>query len=470
MPIRTLKNRPGAEQILEQITQCVITTDMQGIVTYWNAACEKVFGYTREEMLNEPLSKIYPGIAEDNFDENLKALRNREEVNGQWKSLTKDGQIVWIDVHAKPIKDDEGNPVAIIASVYDIQDLKRVEKELEENKAQAQAILATTVDGIITIDEDSHIMSFNAAASKIFGYEEEEVLGKNVKMLMPEPYAQEHEGYIKRYLDTNERRIIGYRRELTGKRKNGSVFPMELSVSEIQWRGNRIFTGVVNDISERRRLQQELLRISEEERRRLGQDVHDGLGQMLTGISLITQNLARKLKSNGIPGSDEVEEISDLIKEADEYAKALAQGLVYVDIEEDGLQEALTQLSSQAQKFFNVNCTFEHNCEVKIDNNLKAMHLYRISQEAISNAVKHGKAKNINVTLDSDEEMIKLSIVDDGIGFSNSRKKNKKKGMGVNIMKYRANMLSGRLEIAETTDHKTSVICSVPHNNSLISE
>ncbi len=132
--------------------------------------------------------------------------------------------------------------------------MKKVEKELEESKAQAQAILETTVDGIITIDEEGKILSFNQAASRIFDYQEDEVLGKKVKILMPEPYRAEHDEYMQRYRDTGIPRIIGSRRELTGKRKDGSVFPMELSVSEVKWDGNRIFTGVVNDISERRRL------------------------------------------------------------------------------------------------------------------------------------------------------------------------------------------------------------------------
>lgn len=456
---------PDTLQILEYISQGVITTDLDGVVTYWNTACEKIFGYTQQEMLNRSLIQIYPHVAEEQFKNDLKKLRNGKEVTGQWKSITKDGSIVWIDVHARPLTDSKGNPKAIIASAHDIQDLKQVEKELEESKAQAQAILETTVDGIITVDENGLILSFNQSASRIFGYKEEEVVGKNVNTLIPEPHHEHHDQFIQRYGEAADERVIGYRRELTGKRRDGTLFPMELSVSEVQWNGHRIFTGVVNDISERRRLEKEILRVSEEERRSLGHDLHDGLGQMLTGISLISQNLARKLKKKGIEGAEEVQEISDLVKEADEYAKALAHGLVHVDFEEEGLQAALLQLSSQARKFFNVNCKFVPDEDLTIDNNIQAMHLYRIAQEAISNAVKHGKANNIEVNLQHEDGLIKLSVTDDGIGFAKSNKTAKKKGMGVNIMKYRANILSGHLEIKET-DNQTSVMCSIPKNNS----
>lgn len=464
MAKRTAQHTPDTKQILEHITQCVIKTNLDGIVTYWNKASEQIFGYTKEEMLNQSLSKIYPTVAEEQFLDDLRQLRKGKEVQGQWKSMTKDGSIVWIDVHARPLTDEAGEPEAIVASAHDIQDLIEIEKELEESKAQAQAILETTVDGIITADNNGHILSFNQSASKIFGYKEAEILGENVKMLMPEPHRSKHDSFLERYKETGEDRIIGYRRELTGKRRDGTVFPMELSVSEVQWNGQRIYTAVVNDISERRRLEKEILRISEEERRSLGQDLHDGLGQMLTGISLISQNLARKLKSNGIPGADEVQEISNLIKEADEYAKALAHGLVHVDFEEEGLQAALRQLSDQAKKFFNVRCTFTNYCDYKIDNNIQAMHLYRIAQESISNAVKHGQAENIEIILNNNDGRIKLTVIDDGMGFEETKKHNKKRGMGIHIMKYRANMLSGHLEIKEV-DSKTHIVCSIPENN-----
>lgn len=464
MSNKTTQETPDTRQILEHITQCVIETDLNGVVTYWNNASEQIFGYSKEEMLNQSLVKIYPSVAEEQFQYDLKQLRNGEEVRGQWKSITKDGSIVWIDVHARPLKNDAGKPEAIIASAHDIQDLIEIEKELEESKAQAQTILETTVDGIITVDSDGLILSFNQSASRIFGYNEEEVLGKNIKILMPAPHHNQHDSFLERYKEASEGRVIGYRRELTGKRRDGSLFPMELSISEVQWNGKRIFTGVVNDISERRRLEKEILRISEEERRSLGQDLHDGLGQMLTGISLISQNLARKLKESGSPGADEVQEISDLIKEADEYAKALAHGLVHVDFEEEGLKAALCQLSSQAKKFFNVQCTFNYNCDFKIDDNIQAMHLYRITQESISNAVKHGKAENIEINLSNKDGRIILAITDDGIGFEKSRKNNRKKGMGIHIMKYRANILSGHLEIKEV-ENKTQIVCSIPHNH-----
>lgn len=450
-------------EILEKISQSVIVVDPDGTVIYWNNASKKVFGYSKEEMINQPISKIYPSFAKDKLEFDLERLKNGKNIDAQWKSITKDGSIVWIDLHTKPLKNADGDIMAIIASSYDIQHLKEIESELEENKARAQAILETTVDGIVTADENGQILSFNQAASKIFGYDEEEVIGKSVHILMPEPHRSNHDDYVRRYIETGENHIIGLRREMTGIRKDGTIFPLELSVSEVKWNTSRIFTGVINDITDRRRLEQEILRVSEEERRSIGQDLHDGLGQMLTGIGLISQNLARKLKSNGIPGADEVQEVSDLIKEADEYAKALAHGLIHVDVEE-GLNVALKSLSAQARKFFRVNCNFTNNSDIKIYNSMTVLNLYRIAQEAVSNAVKHGKAENIKIILSSAKDIIKLEIIDDGIGFSNSKDNEQAKGMGVRIMGYRSNMMSGQFSIEEI-DNQTHVICEIPSDN-----
>lgn len=455
---------PDPRQILEHINQGIISTDLDGIVTFWNNACEQIFGYSSEEMLNEPLSKIYPFVAEQRYHQDIEKLKAGEEVRGQWKSITKNGDIIWIDVYAIPLVGDDGKPEAIIASAHDIGELKKIEQKLEENKARAQTILETTVDGIITTDSEGRILDFNQSASCMFGYSEEEVKGQNVNMLIPEP-QNTSDNYVKRYSETEEKRAIGYRREMVGQRKDGSTFPLELSVSEIEWEGDRLFTGVINDISERRRLEREILRISEEERRNLGQDLHDGLGQMLTGIYLISKNLAKKLESNGIQGANEVQEIADLIKEADEYAKALAHGLVHVDFKKEGFDTSLEQLAQQVEKLFDVQCTINNEQDINIHNNMQGMHLYRIVQESISNAVKHGQARNIAIDLKKENGSLLLSVKDDGIGFTESQKKKKKKGMGINIMRYRASILSGRIEIFETEDQQTKVVCTIPYNN-----
>lgn len=130
--------------------------------------------------------------------------------------------------------------------------------DAQETSERLRAILDAAVDGIITIDESGTIETVNPAVVRIFGYERSELIGENVRMLMPEPYHGEHDGYLRRYLETGERRIIGTGREVEGRRKDGTCFPIELSVSEVHAGGRRLFTGIVRDIADRKRIEEEL--------------------------------------------------------------------------------------------------------------------------------------------------------------------------------------------------------------------
>jgi len=372
---------------------------------------------------------------------------------------------------------DAGADQCIIESIYDEKRLHMrlsfaekmayekvqqqiTEQQLRESEARSRSILETTVDAIITINTQGVIKSFNKTAEKLFGYQSTEVIGKNVKVLMPDPYKSEHDDYMDNYLETGERKIIGIGREVTGRRKNGTTFPMYLAVSEVKLPNQHIFTGIVRDISEQRRLEQEVLRISEHERQRIGQDLHDGLGQMLTGIGLITKNLAQQLRNQDNKLAEEAEEINSLIKEADEQARTLARGLVPVEFDEKGLEAALERLKQNAEKLFDIECSLEVFGNVDFDDATQAIHLYRIAQEGVSNAVKHGTATKVSVHLASTENHIRLRVVDNGTGFSQNW--DSEGGLGVRIMQFRARLIGGNLEISDVPEKGATITCTIP--------
>jgi PAS domain S-box-containing protein len=164
---------------------------------------------------------------------------------------------------ARPLRDAEGRIRGSVGASLDITARKQAEDELRLAEGRIRSVVDTVVDGIITIMENGAVETFNPAAERLFGYKAEEVAGQNVKMLMPEPYRHEHDNYIANYMRTGEAKIIGAGREVVGRRKDGSAFPMELAVSEFPLGGRRYFTGIVRDITERKRAE-ELLRESEE--------------------------------------------------------------------------------------------------------------------------------------------------------------------------------------------------------------
>ncbi|WP_069130638.1 sensor histidine kinase [Rhodohalobacter halophilus] len=321
-----------------------------------------------------------------------------------------------------------------------------IEQKLRESEARARSILKTTVDAIITIDRHAQIRTFNQAAENLFLYKASEVIGKNVKLLMPQPYRREHDDYINNYHQTGHKKIIGIGREVTGLRKDGTTFPMYLAVSEVNVNGQRLYTGIVRDITEQRRLEQEVLRISEHERHRIGQDLHDGLGQMLTGISLINRNIANSLREDGHELAEEVDDITRLVKEADEYARSLSRGLIPVEFEGQGLKAALERMLKNAEKLFNITCRLDIPDNLHFEDSTSLTHLYRIIQEATNNAVKHGNASEVYISIEPGKERIVIKIEDNGTGFSDDWEE--ERGLGVRIMHFRSRLIGANLDIA----------------------
>ncbi len=297
---------------------------------------------------------------------------------------------------------------------------------------------ASTVDAIITINERGIINSFNQAAERLFEYKASEVTGKNVSVLMPAPYRQEHDEYIDHYKKTGERQIIGIGREVRGRRKSGSVFPMYLAVSEYYVNERRMFTGIIRDMTEERRLEQEVMRISEHERHRIGQDLHDGLGQMLSG------HILKKLKKEEHALTEDMQEIADLIKEADEYSRGLARGLVKIDLDRGGFHAAIEKLVRQSERLFRITCTLNAPEEIEITEHNSAENVYRIIQEAINNAVKHGQSTKVTVNMVYQNKAVRITIQDNGTGFP--RNWRHRRGLGVRIMEFRARLIGGHFE------------------------
>jgi two-component system CheB/CheR fusion protein len=334
---------------------------------------------------------------------------------------------------------------------------------LDDSEERLRAILDTAVEGIITIDQHGIIESMNPAAVRIFGYTPAELIGKNVNVLMPSPYREQHDSYIVNYLRTDKARIIGIGREVSGCRKDGTVFPMDLSVSEVNLSGRRLFTGFVRDITERKRLEKEILETSDREQRRIGQDLHDGLCQQLAGIELMSQVLEQNLAQKSKDGAERVGKIAAHIRDAINHTRTLARGLSPVTLESEGLMAALHELAANTKKIFNVNCGFVCDPPVPFNDQVAASQLFRIAQEAVSNAIRHGKATEILLQLKERRGKIVVTISDNGAGFPKSIPL--RKGMGLRIMQSRAGMVGGTLVLDNNPSGGARVSCTVSRNS-----
>ena len=332
------------------------------------------------------------------------------------------------------------------------------ESELHDAAARLRGIVETAVDGIITIDHRGIVETINPAAERIFGYSASEVIGRNVSVLMPEPYRSEHDGYIEHYHKTGERRIIGIGREVRGRRKDGTEFPMDLAVSATDVGQRGIFTGLVRDITERKRLEQEILEISDHEQRRIGSDLHDDLCQRLAGVRFSCDALRNALGK--IPAAvlaERIEKIGANVSEAIDRTRMLARGLSPVALEASGFVFALQELINGIRQLFAIDCRFESKDDVAVHNTMVATHLYRIAQEAINNALKHGRPTQLLVALERTGDRATLAIHDDGIGFSIDKEGSH--GMGLRTIAYRAGMIGADVSVRSQPGLGTTLTC-----------
>ena len=209
---------------------------------------------------------------------------------------------------------------------------------------------------------------------------------------------------------------------------------------------------------QRQAFEKEILEITESEQRRIGQDLHDDLCQHLAGIQLMGDVLRRDLWAKAKPEAEQAGIIAGRIRDAIAHARMLARGLSPVALDSDGLTAALQELAENSGKLFQIRCEFRFDSFVTVDDNAVATHLYRIAQEAVTNAVKHGRAKKVVIRLAESEDKCSLTIIDDGVGLLETSAKDQ--GTGLRIMKYRAATIGASLEVRRADEQGTRVSCS----------
>ena len=245
--------------ILDASEDAIVGVGMDGIVFAWNRAAERIYGYPAAEMIGRSLGDLMPVDSGRERQGILQAVAEGQPVDPHDTVHTaKDGQPIEVRLTVSPVTNRENRVVGASVLARDMTARRRAERALRSSDSRARAIVETAVDGIILIDQRGCIESFNAAAERQFGYRADEIFGRNVSALMPEPYTSEHDHYLERYLRTGERRIIGIGREVTARRKDGSTFSAHLSVAELAIEGETKFTGIVRDLTDRVKLEAKL--------------------------------------------------------------------------------------------------------------------------------------------------------------------------------------------------------------------
>jgi len=262
--VRSLEAQRLAEELGLLIdgarSYAIYMLDPDGNVTIWNSGAERLTGWSEEEVIGKHFSLFFPPDAIASGEPS--AILARAAADGQleeegWR-FRKDGSEFLASITITALYDADGGLRGFAKVVCDVTERRAGEAQLRARENLLSSVLSTVPDAMVVIDEVGIIMSFSAAAQSLFGYREDEVIGQNVSMLMPSPDRERHDGYIHRYLDTGEKRIIGIGRIVFGERKDGTTFPMELAIGEAITGSDRLFTGFIRDLTERRQTEERL--------------------------------------------------------------------------------------------------------------------------------------------------------------------------------------------------------------------
>jgi PAS domain S-box-containing protein len=421
-----------------------------------------ILGYSREELMGLNANDITHPEYRDSSQRQIELL-----VEGKIQSFTiekiyirKDSSEVWGKITMSLVRDAEGSPKYFIGVLEDITKRKKAEEALLRSEERFRRMTGAITDYTYTVcveDEKALETSHSEACIAVTGYSSREFAHDPylwIKMVFEEDRDivrhQAEQVLEGQFPHSIEHRIV---------RKDGAMRWVESTVVPNDSGGGlSSYDGMIRDITERKRLEEALLEIEEREQRRIGQDLHDDLGQLLTGIAFKSQVLQRKLEKKLTVSPDNIAEITDLVNQAKDQARLLSRGLLSLETEEESLMYALKDLTLNTERIYGISCRFICNSIVPIYSKPAVTHLYRISQEAVTNAVKHGRPSHIDISLSRSNDKVELTIKDDGAG--NPKILNGSSGMGLQIMQYRSNMIGALLDVRSDTDSGTEIKCS----------
>lgn len=480
--------------LLKSATDAMLITDEKGRILLANPPVLKLFDYTSEELVGNPIEILLPERFRHNHTAqrtsyfghpHARAMGIGMELFGQ----RHDGTEFPVEVSLSPLKTEQGVHL-VMATIHDISRRKEAEARMQESEARMRAIVDTAVDAIVTIDEHGIIDTMNPAGERLFGYAAAEVFGKNVSMLMPSPYREQHDGYLERYVRTGEKRIIGIGREVVGLRKDGTVFPMDLAVAEMHLGGRRMFTGMVRDISERKH--------AEERHARLLQEIASANEELTSFAYVVSHDLKAPLRAIGSL-ADWLS--TDYADKFDEEGKEHMRLLISRVHRMGGLIDGILQYSRVGRvKEAPVNVDLNQlvrevidllappdNIKVTVDASLPTVkteptRIQQVFQNLISNAIKYMNKPEgkIHVGCSSEGAYWKFSISDNGPGIEQRhferifqlfqtlapRDRVESTGVGLALVKKIVEMYGGQVLVESKIGEGSTFSFTLPKNPS----
>jgi two-component system sensor histidine kinase ChiS len=420
------------EAILDAAVDGIVTIDEHGVVESANPAIERLFGWTPAELVGRNISVLVPSPHRELHDEYIaRYLRTGEArvigIGRELEGERRDGTKFPMELAVSEIK-GESRP-SFTGIIRDITARKKAEIELQESRARSQAILDTAVDGIVTIDAHGIVESANPAIERLFGWSPDDLVGKNISVLVPSPHREHHDEYIGRYLRTGEARVIGIGRELEGQRRDGTKFPIELAVSEIELKDRRSFTGIVRDITARKEAEAALLRADALKDEFLANTSHE-LRTPLNGIIGIGQSMLDG--ATGPLTDDQRRNLGMVVASGRRLANLVNDLLDFSKLRHDTvrLHRAPTDLHALTDLVLLVSETLIGKRSLRLFNRIDPTgplaevdedRMQQVLFNLVGNAIKFTPAGVVEVSAKSEGDWLYVTISDTGIGIASER-------------------------------------------------
>lgn len=434
------------EVFMRHVPCAVYIKDHDGRYVYSNETGRKMLECEFEDWRDKTDAEIWPE------DEAQRMVRTDRHVLSSLQAAqaievlsNTNGKRHWLASKFPMVIDNKTKPLLGVAAV-DITDLIHAEEKLKQTTQILNTVLSSLPVIVGRIDQDGMIREVRGQGLAAMGLKDNQLVGKKIHEIYPQIAD-----YVKKALKGETTSFIW---TLNNKAK---IFHLDSHFFfDAEYGGGAVF--FTRDVTERRLLEKTLLDITEEQQQRIGQDLHDGLGQYLTGIACLTTALQEKLQLKLPSSAPDAETIAKLVQETIAQTRALARGLCPIELETTGLESALEDLTFNIQRVHKIDCRLETDNVQPIKDHSVAMHLYRITQEALNNAIKHAKASKILVSLRFSNSGNVLSIQDDGCGFKQNQHKHP--SMGLRMMNYRATMIDASLTISSEPKQGTKIECS----------
>jgi two-component system CheB/CheR fusion protein len=485
--------------VADNVPQLIWTNAADGAANYFNKRWFEYSGLTHDDSYALGWqAMVHPEDAPASVERWNRALAKGEVFEAEYRLRGKDGEYRWFIGRNVPIGNGDHGVVSWFGSATDIHELKEAAKALRSTEERFRLLVEGAKDyAMFLLDLDNVITFWSAGAERVFGWTEAEAVGKTGRLIfVPEDIKK---GAVEKEIAgaMNEGRAPDRRWHL---RKDGSRIWVDGVMTRIDDADGapRGFAKIARDatdlreaedelrhardemeqrviertqdllatnteleqtMAQRQQLERELLEISEREKRRIGEDLHDMVCQELTATALFLQSTSKQMANENPAAAKTLEESAQTVNRNVVLARELAGGLQAIELSASGLKNALRELAQRACQNTGIKCHFKCARGVRVPDDTAALHLYRVAQEAVANAIKHSGAKNLLIHLDRNSEHICVSVQDDGKGFTPRKRA---KGLGLHMMRYRANALGGELKVERRRSGGMDITCVIP--------